>query len=127
MVGQARNRDVVELDHLADVDHLAVDLLLLAELPVGQEQVLELDAAERLDLLGAAAGVGHRGLDQAIEVDAFDIERLAEMAAAVGQKLDDLSAILHRVETGFNGVRPGGDLTERQGRGENLDENGFHQ
>ena len=127
VVGQAGDRHVVELDHLRDVDHLAVDLLVLAELPVGEEQVLELEPAERLDLLGAAARVGHRGLDQAVEVDLLDVERLAHVRAAVAQKLNDLGPVLHRIETGFDGVRPGGDLAERQGRGENLDENGFHQ
>ena len=71
--------------------------------------------------------VGHRGLDQAVEIDVLDVERLAHVGAAVAQKLNDLGPVLHRIELGFDGVRPGGDLAERQGRGENLDENGFHQ
>ena len=127
VVGQAGDRHVVELDHLRDVDHLAFDLFLLAELPVGQEQVVELDAAKSVDLFVAAARVGHRGLDQAVEVELLDVERLAHVRAAVGQKLNDLGPVLHRVKTGFDGVWPGGDLAERQGRGKNLDENGFHQ
>ena len=36
MIGQVGRRPVVELDHLADVDDLAVDLLVLAQLLVGE-------------------------------------------------------------------------------------------
>ena len=100
---------------------------LLAELPVGQEQIGELDAAERRNLFVAATRVGHGGFDQAVDVELLDVERLAHVRTAVGQKLNDLGPVLHGIEAGFDGVRPGGDLAESQGRGENLDENGFHQ
>ena len=39
----------------------------------------------------------------------------------------DLGPVLHGIEAGFDGVRPGGHLAEGQGRGEYLDEDGFHQ
>ena len=126
VVGQVGRRPVVELDHLADVDHLAVDLLVLAQLLVGEVQVVELDALEAGDLARGRLLVDHHGVDQAVEIDVLDVERLAHGVAAGAQHGQDLGLVRGGIELCFDGVRPGHDQAERKGRGEYLDENGFH-
>ena len=59
MVREIGGRLVVEIDHLAEVDRGLGDLLVLAELPVGDVQVGKIDAAERLDLAGERLRVLH--------------------------------------------------------------------
>ncbi len=49
VVGQVGDRLVVEIDHLGDVEHGAVDRLVAAELAIGRLQAVELEPAERLD------------------------------------------------------------------------------
>ena len=56
----------------------------------------------------------------------LDVEGLAHMGAAVAQDLHHLRLILHRVELGFDRLRGGRDLAERQRRREQLDENDVH-
>ena len=90
-------------------------------------QVVEFQPAEAFDLVRAGPRVGHHGVDQVVEIDIFDVEGLAHIAAAVAQKLDDLGLVRNGVEFGFDRVRPGHDLAERNGRGKNLNEDGFHR
>jgi len=48
------------------------------------------------------------------------------MRAARVQQLRDLLLVLHAIELRLHRVRRGGHLTERESRGEDLDEDGFH-
>ena len=127
MVREVGGRLVVEIDHLAEVDRGLGDLLVLAELPVGDVQVGKIDAAERLDLAGKRFRVVQCGGDQLVEVDVLDVEGLAHMGAAGLQQPGDLLLVAGAVELGFHRVRRGRDLTERQGGRKNLDEEGFHR
>ena len=51
-VGQIGSGVVIELDHLAEVDHRTGDILVLAELMVGGVEVGEIDAVKGLDIAG---------------------------------------------------------------------------
>src|SRR5262245_10864989 len=48
------------------------------------------------------------------------------MRAARVQELRDLLLVLHAIELRLNRVRRGGHLTERESRGEDFNEDGFH-
>ena len=50
VVGQVRGRLVVEIDDVTEIDGRPLDLLVLAELPVGGLQIGKIDAAQRLAL-----------------------------------------------------------------------------
>ena len=126
VVGQVGRRPVVELDHLIDVDHLAVDLLVLAQLLVGEVQVVELDALEAGDLAGRGLLVDHHGVDQAVEIDVLDVERLAHGVAAGAEHGHDFGLVGGGIELCLDGVRPGHDQAEGKGRGEHLNEDRFH-
>ena len=89
-------------------------------------QVAEVDALEARNLAGRGLLVGHHGFDQAVEIDVLDVERLAHVIAAGPQDLEDLRFILRRIELCFDGIRPGHDQAEGEGRGEHLDEDRFH-
>ena len=117
---------VIEIDHIAEIDRRLFDLLALAELPVGDEQVAEIDAAERLDFAGHGLRIVHGGGDEVIEVDVLDVERLAHVRAAGLQQATDLPLVGDPVKLRLDGIRPGRDLAERQRRSENLDEERFH-
>ena len=127
MVGQVDGRLIVEFDHLADVHHRLGELLLLAELLVGEVQVGELDALERRNLAFDRLLVGHHRRDQVIEIDILDVEVLADGDAAVAQDTEHLGPVGDRVEMGLDGVRIGRDQAQSQGGRENLDENRFHR
>ena len=75
-----------------EVDRRLLDRLVLAELPIGGDQVAEAQAAQRLDLGGERLRIVHRGGDQVIEVDVLDVERLPHLPAAVAQDLHHLGA-----------------------------------
>ena len=126
VVGQVGGGAVVELDHFADVDDFLGDLLVLAELLVGEVQVVEVDALEARDLAGRGLLVGHDHFDQAVEIDILDVECLAHVVAAVPKDLEDLRFVTDGIEFGFDRVRPGHHQAEGKGRRKNLDENGFH-
>ena len=126
VVGQVGRRPVVELDHLVDVDDLAVDLLVLAQLLVGEVQVVELDALEAGDFAGRGLLVDHHGVDQAVEIDVLDVERLLHGVAAGAEHGQDLGLVGGGIELCFDGVRPGHDQAEGKGRGEHLNEDRFH-
>ena len=126
MIGQVGRRPVVELDHLADVDDLAVDLLVLAQLLVGEVQVVELDALEACDFAGGRLLVDHHGVDQAVEIDVLDVERLLHGIAACAEHGQNLGLVGGWIELCFDGVRPGHDQAQGKGRGEHLNEQCFH-
>ncbi len=100
VIGQVGDRLVVEIDHVAEIDRRRRDLLVLAELPVGGEQVGEIDAAERLALAGDRLRIVHGGGDEVVEVDVLDVERLAHMGAARAQEARDLLLVAARGRTG---------------------------
>ncbi len=56
----------------------------------------------------------------------FDIERLAEMRAAVAQQRHDLGLILDRIELGLHRIGTRRDLGQRETHGQNLDQNYIH-
>ena len=64
--------------------------------------------------------------DELVEIDVLDVEGLAHMGAAGLQQLGHLRLVLRAVELGFDRIRRGRDLTERQRGREHLDEEGFH-
>ena len=68
----------------------------------------------------------HGGRDQVIEVDVLDVERLAEVTAAVAQELRHPGLVLGGIEFRLH-VRLGGHLAENQRGGEDFDENGAHE
>ena len=126
MIGQVGRRPVVELDHLTEVDDLAVDLLVLAQLLIGEVQVVELDALETGDFAGRSLLVDHHRVDQAVEIDVLDVERLLHGIAAGAEHGQNLGLVGGRIELCFDGVRPGHDQAEGKGRGEHLNEERFH-
>jgi hypothetical protein len=69
MVGQVARGIVEELYHLADIDHRTADILVLAELVIGDVEVGEIDAVEGLDAGADRLLVVERGGDQLIDVD----------------------------------------------------------
>jgi hypothetical protein len=127
VVRQVGRGAVVELDHRVGVDHLVVDLLVLAELLVGEVQVVELDALETGDLARSGLLVDHHRVDQTIEIDVLDVERLLDGVAAIAEDLHHLGFVGGWVELGFHGVRLGHDQAQRKRRGKNLNEEGFHR
>src|SRR5262249_36098634 len=102
------------------------DLLVLAELPIGGLQVGEVDAAERLALADRLRIV-QGGSDEVVDVEFLDVEGLERAGAAGAQELRHLPLGLVAVEPGLERVRRGGDLTERQGGGKDLDQERFHR
>ena len=125
VVRQVGDRLVVEIDHAAEIDGRLLDLLVLAELPVGGLQIGKTDAAERLALADRLRVV-QRGRDQVVEVDALDVEGFDHMGAAGAQQLRHLRLILVAVELGLHRVRRRRHLAERQCRREDFDEERFH-
>jgi hypothetical protein len=106
VIGEVGGHLVVEIDDVAEIDRRHRDFLVLAELPIGREQIGEIDAVERL-VLTDRLRVVHGGRDELIEVDVLDVERLAHMRAARAQNLRDLLLVLDAVELGFHRIRRG--------------------
>src|SRR3984893_11470194 len=52
VIGQIGQRLVVEIYHVAEINRRSCDLLVLAELPVGGDQIGKIDAAKSLALAG---------------------------------------------------------------------------
>ncbi len=125
VVGQVRHRLVVELDHLAEIDGGTSDLLALAKLLVGGEEVVEIDAAQHLRSADRLRIV-HRGHDQVVDVDVVDREGLDHVVAAGIEYLRDLLLVTLPVELGLDVVRCCRDLAQSEGGGEDLDEESFH-
>ncbi len=127
VIGQICERLVVEIDHVTEIDRGRIDLLVLAELAVGDLQVCEIYAMKDLALAGNSLRIFHRGCDQLVEIDVLDIEGLAHMAAACAQELANPRLIGGAVEPGHDRVRRRGHLAERQRSREHLDQQGFHR
>ena len=125
MVGQVLGRIVVERDHVAEVDRRPLDLLVLAELTVGNLQIGKIDSAKRLGFPDGLR-ILHRGGEQVVHVDAVKVEDLEDMGAALAQELRDRGLIAIGIELGLHCVGGCRHLAQRQGRGENLDENRIH-
>ena len=89
-------------------------------------QLAEVDAAKRLDLAGHRLRVGERRIDEIVELEILDVERLAHVRAAVLQNLNDLALIGDRIEMRSHGIRSRGHLTERESGGEHLYEDEIH-
>ncbi len=85
VIGQFRDRPVVEIDHRAEIDGRDSDSLVLAKLPVGGLQVGKIYAAERLVLASGGLRVVQRRGNEFLEVDVLDIEGLAHMGAACAE------------------------------------------
>ena len=126
LVGQIGRGVIEKRDHLAEVDHRIGDALVLAELAVGGIEVGEINAVKGLDVGAQRLRVVERGRDQAVEVDRFDIERLAHMGAAVAQNLHHFRLILRRVEVRLHRLRLGHYLAQRERGRENLDKDHVH-
>ena len=87
MVGQIGDGRVVVGDDGAEIDGRARDRLALAELPVDEVQLAEVDALQDLDLAGDGLRVLHGGGDEVVEVDVLDVEGAPHMRAAVLEHL----------------------------------------
>ena len=70
--------------------------------------------------------VDHHGVDQAVEIDVLDVERLAHGVAAGAEHGQDFGLVGGGIELCLDGVRPGHDQAEGKGRGEHLNEERFH-
>jgi hypothetical protein len=127
VIGQVGGDAVVEFDHRSDVEARAVERVLAAKLLVGSAEVIEVDAAERSHLAGDGLRIGHCGVDQLVEVEVFDVERLAHVRAAVLEKLYDRGLIGDRIELGLEMVRARRHLRQRQRSGKHLDQNEVHR
>ena len=128
VVGQVRDRAVVELDDVGDVDRRILDRLVLAELPVGDVQVAEVHAAElRHDRRQTASG---SSIAVAIRSSMLrsSMSKALRMWAQPARSSVTTSCWSW---TGSNSVLivsgADRDLAERQGGRENLDEEGFHR
>ncbi len=124
---QIGQRLVVERDDFAEIDRRVGDLLALAELAVGEKQVVEVDALERL----SPPRRSPFGSSIAVEIRSSRLtssmsNALRMLRAAVAQALRHHLAVAHRVELGFDLVRLRRDLTHRQRGRENLDQNCVH-
>ncbi len=126
VIGKVGERLVVEIDHVAEIDRRGLNLLVLAELPIGGRQIGKIDAAKGLVLASDRLRVFHGGRDQLIEIDVLDVEGLAHMRAARAQQLRHARHIGGTVEPGRNVLRRRRHLAERKRGGENLDEERFH-
>ena len=126
VVGQVRSNAVVELDHRLHVERRVFDQTVAAELLVGDCELVEVDAAECADFAGHGLRIGHRGVDQDIEVEVLDVERLAHVRAAVLEELRDLGLIMGGVEFDLQRFRARRHLRQRQRSGKHLDEDQIH-
>ena len=127
VIGQVRDRLVVEIDHVGEIDRRGRHLLVLAELPVGSLQIGEIDAAEHLALARDRLRVLHGGRDQLVEIDVLDVEGLAHMRAARPQQRRHRALVGHPIEPGRNLIRRCRHLTECKRSRKNLDEESFHR
>jgi hypothetical protein len=122
VIGQIGDCLVVMVDDLAEIDGRHRHFLILAKLSVGRLQIGKIDTAKRLVLAGHRLRIVQRRGDELIEVDVLDVEGLAHMRAARAQQPRDLFLIPAAVELRLHPVRCGGDLTERERRRKDFDE-----
>ena len=127
VVRQVVGDAVVELDHRLEVEARRVERIVAAELFVGGGEVVEVDAAERLDLAGDGLRIGERRVDQRVEIEILDVERLAHVRTAVLEKLYDLRLIVDGIEFGLQRFRTRRHLRKRERGGKHLDEDQIHR
>ena len=127
MIRQIGGGLIVEIDDLAQIDDGRADLLLLAELPVSRLQIDEIDTAESFVLVGHRLRIVQGCRDELLEVGILEVEGFAHVRAACAKKSCDLFLIPSPVELRFHRMGRGCDLTERQGDGEDFDEECFHR
>ncbi len=127
MIRQVCDRLIIEIDHRSEVDGGGGNLFVLAELPIGGQQIGEIEPAQCLDFAGEHLRVIERGGNELVEVDVLDIEGFAHMGAARRQEADDLLLVLLTIELGFHRFRRSCDLTKRQRGRKNFDEKRFHR
>jgi hypothetical protein len=125
-VGQVGRGLVVELDHRTRLEGRVGHRLVLAELAVGREQLLEVEALQDLGVARHRLGVVHGGGDEVVEVDVLDVEGFAHVRAAVAQDLHDLGPVAGGVELRPHGVGSRRDLAQGQRGREELDEDRVH-
>ena len=118
---------VVEVDDVAEIDDGRADVLVLAKLPVGRLQIREIDAAESLVLVGHCLWIVQGCRDKVLEVGFLEVQGFAHVHAACAKELCDLFVIRSLVEPRFHRIGRGCDLTERQGDGEDFDQDCFHR
>ena len=118
-VGQIGHRFVVEREHLAHVDRRLRNRFTLADLAIGNGQVIEIDALERFALRGDRLRIVHRDRDELVDVDVLQVEHLEHVIAAITQQLHGLRLIADRIELGLH-VRLGGDLAKGESDGKDL-------
>ena len=125
VIRQIGSRLVINGDDFAKIDSGTLDRFFLAELPISDLQVRKVDAAKRLALTDRLRVIERRR-QQFVDIDAFEIEKLQHLAAALVQELGNHWLITVLVEFGLHRIGRGGHLAECQASRENLDENGFH-
>ena len=125
MIGQVGGSLVVEVDDLAEVHGRHRDVLVLAELPVSRLQIGKIDSAEHL-IVADRQWIVQGGCNQILKIDLLNVEGLAHMRTARVQQLRDLFLVSHAIKARPHGVWCSRDLTERESRGEDFDEDRFH-
>jgi hypothetical protein len=86
VIGKVGKRLVIEVDHRPDIDRRARNRLVLAELPVGGMQVLDVDPLEGGVAAGNRLWIVHGGGDEVVDVEIFDVEGLAHLRTARAQE-----------------------------------------
>jgi hypothetical protein len=109
VVRQVRRRLVEEVDDCTEIDDRAVDLFVLAKLPVSALQVGQLDATKHLGSLDRLRVV-HGGRDQVIDIDVLHLKHLEHVDAARMQDIGDQRRIALPVEFRPHGTWRGHDL-----------------
>src|SRR5206468_6669876 len=117
MVGQIGQRPIIEFDNLLDIDGGTVDGLVLAELPVGDMQICDLDSTD-YRVTGGTTGdrlrVVHCGRNQIVKIEGLDVEGAPHLLAARAQQINHVLLIRNWIERCL-WFWPGCNLTERQG------------
>lgn len=124
-VGQIGGRFVVERDRGAEIDGRGRHRFVLAELPVGREQVVELQPVKDFRVAGGLR-VGQRRGNEVVEIEAVNAERPAQMGAAGLQQRHHFAAVADRIEIRLHVAGPREHLAQRQRDGEQFREDRFH-
>ena len=127
VIGQVRSDAVVELDHRLEIEARGVERFVAAELFVRDQEIVEVDAAERPDFAGDGLRVFHRGVDQRVEIEILDVEGLAHVRAAVLEDLHDRGLIVDRIEFGLERFRTRRHLRKRERGRKHFDEDQVHR
>ena len=97
-------------------------------MPVGDEQIVEIDAAKRLDFAGDGLRILHaRCSIRSSRLKSSTSNALRMCAQPSAQELHDLALVVDRIELGSYCVRARRNLRERERGGEHLDEDQVHR